>query len=77
MDVLASQFLADLAVHQPPPSEWQQDQIRKALDVFARDVDHWRFERDDTARPKCVPLGTPPHGQELLVAGAVCRRALD
>ncbi|MBX3660791.1 MAG: integron integrase, partial [Ramlibacter sp.] len=79
MDVLASQFLADLAVHQPPPSEWQQDQIRKALDVFARGVDHWRFERDEAGRlrpafrlkPESAAAPEAPAGVRLSTASPI------
>lgn len=50
VSVLAQRFLENLAVRQPPPSEWQLDQVRQALDVFGRGIQHWHFERQEDGR---------------------------
>lgn len=61
--VLASQFLADLAVRQPPASDWHRDQVRQALEVFERGICHWHFEADETGKLKASfrlkPISTP------------------
>ena len=61
--VLASQFLADLGVRQPPASDWHRDQVRQALEVFERGICHWHFEADETGRMKASfrlkPVSTP------------------
>ena len=43
VDILAKRFLEELAIGPSPPSNWQLDQVRQALDVFARGIEHWRF----------------------------------
>ena len=60
--VLAEQFLADLAVRQPPVAEWQRDQVRQALDVFGRGVTNWHFERDPQGRVRAAFRLKPPAG---------------
>lgn len=47
VEVLVAQFLADLRVSQPPLPDWRQSQARQALEVFARGIEHWRFEREE------------------------------
>lgn len=48
--VLAENFLADERLRKPPLSPWQLDQIRQALDVFARGIEHWQFRTDAQGR---------------------------
>ncbi len=64
-EVLANEFLQDLAVRQPPPSDWQLDQIRQALEVFARGISHWRWAKDrETGRERIAFRLKPPAGPD-------------
>lgn len=50
VSTLAEDFLADQRLRQPPVSAWQLDQIRQALEVFARGIEHWQFRTDAEGR---------------------------
>lgn len=50
VEVLARDYLGDLDLRQPPVGAWLRDQVRQALEVFARGIEHWHFERDDRGR---------------------------
>ena len=50
MDVLVEHFLADLDVQTPPIGAWQRDQVRQALSVFVRGIQHWHLEADEGGR---------------------------
>ncbi len=47
VEVLATRFLEDLRATEPPLPAWRMDQARQALEVFARGIEHWHFERDE------------------------------
>ena len=50
VEVLSGRFLADLGVSQPPLPEWRQTQVRQALEVFARGIEDWHFEREEAGQ---------------------------
>ena len=51
LEQLVADYLAGLRLDQPPPPDWRQDQIRMALEVFVRGIEHWHWETDDHGRP--------------------------
>lgn len=50
VEVLAARFLEDLRLSQPPVPEWRLTQARQALEAFARGVEHWHFEREESGQ---------------------------
>jgi hypothetical protein len=50
VSVLAGDFLADLRLKEPTPSDWQLDQVRQALEVFGRGIENWQFRPDEQGR---------------------------
>ena len=51
VDILAKRFLEELAIGPSPPSNWQLDQVRQALDVFARGMRSYLLGYDDEWSP--------------------------
>jgi integron integrase len=50
VEVLVEHFLADLDVQTPPIGAWHRDQVRQALSVFVRGIQHWHLEADEGGR---------------------------
>lgn len=66
--VLSQRFLEDLRARTPPATDWHQDQVRQALDVFIRGISNWHFEPDDQGVPRpafrlkpAAGIPTPPN----------------
>lgn len=55
-------FLEHLAVGEPPAADWQVDQARQALELFARGIENWHWEVSDFGR--LAPRFRPRPGEE-------------
>lgn len=51
LDRLVADHLAGMRLEQPPIPDWRLEQIRLALEVFVRGIDHWHWETDEQGRP--------------------------
>jgi integron integrase len=65
LEQLITDYLTGLRMDKPPLPEWRVEQIRMALEVFARGIELWRWVTDVQGRPtprfrlKCAVDSTP------------------
>ncbi len=77
LEQIVADHLTALRAEQPPISPWRLEQVRLALEVFERGIEHWRWETNAQGRLmprfriKCS-VGSAP-----AVAAAELRRAQD
>jgi integron integrase len=50
VEMLAADYQAALRLEDPPVPAWRQEQVRMALEVFVRGIEHWRWEFDAEGR---------------------------
>jgi hypothetical protein len=75
LEHLVADYLEGLRLDEPRVPEWRVEQIRKALEVFVRGIEQWRWETDTQGRPtprfrlKCslesAPADVPAGSQHL------------
>ena len=75
LEQLVADYLAGLRLGQPPLPEWRHEQVRLALEVFVRGIEHWHWEADAQGRPaprfrlKCGLASSDPAAAAIVRPG--------